>query len=62
MKNKEEEKEPEVKLGTKEIRHAYFKAWYESCKEIYNKERKKRRKERKRKGNNHAERDRAKRF
>ena len=35
------------KLGAKEIRSAYFKNWYESCKDIYNKERRKKRKENK---------------
>jgi len=62
MKKIEDEKEPEVKTGSQDIRRAYFKNWYESCKEIYNKERKKRRKELKRKGKNHAKRDDAKRF
>ena len=62
MKKIEDEKEPEVKTGARDIRRAYFKNWYESCKEIYNKERKKRRKELKRKGKNHAKRDDAKRF
>lgn len=39
-------KETEVeKIGAKKIRQAYFKNWYESCKDIYNKERKKKRKE-----------------
>ena len=37
--------EAELKTGTKEIRQAYFKNWYESCKDIYNKERRKKRKE-----------------
>ena len=37
--------EEELKEGTKEIRQAYFKSWYESCKDIYNKERRKKRKE-----------------
>lgn len=35
------------KIGTKEIRQAYFKNWYESCKDIYNKERRKKRREKK---------------
>ena len=39
--------EPELKTGTKEVRQAYFKAWYESCKDIYNKERRRKRKEKK---------------
>jgi len=39
--------EAEAKQGAKEIRQAYFKNWYESCKDIYNKERKKKRKEKK---------------
>ena len=37
----------EEKIGAKEIRQAYFKSWYESCKDIYNK---KRRTDRKNKG------------
>ena len=45
MMLEDEEKEP--KLGAKEIRSAYFKNWYESCKDIYNKERRKKRKEKK---------------
>lgn len=40
----------EDKLGAKEIRQAYFKNWYESCKDIYNKERRRKRKERKKVG------------
>ena len=39
--------EDELKTGTKEIRQAYFKNWYESCKDIYNKERRKKRREKK---------------
>jgi len=35
----------EIKAGAREIRQAYFKNWYESCKDIYNKERRKKRKE-----------------
>ena len=42
--------EEELKEGTLEIRRAYFKKWYDSCKDIYNKERKRKRKEKKRKG------------
>jgi hypothetical protein len=38
------------KLGAKEIRRAYFKNWYESCSETYNKERRKKRKVKKRAG------------
>lgn len=45
--------ETELKDGTKEIRQAYFKNWYESCKDIYNKERRKKRKE-KRLGKNNG--------
>ena len=45
--------ETEFKQGSKEIRQAYFKNWYESCKDIYNKERRKKRKE-KRIGNNNG--------
>lgn len=41
----------ELKIGTKEIRRAYFSAWYESCKDIYNKERRKKRKAGKNNGN-----------
>ena len=26
-------------IGAKEIRSAYFKAWYDSCRDIYNKKR-----------------------
>lgn len=37
--------ETEPKIGAKEIRQAYFANWYESCKDIYNKERRKKRKE-----------------
>lgn len=37
------------KVGSKEIRSAYFKNWYESCKDIYNKERRKKRKEKRKK-------------
>ena len=37
--------EVDLKQGAKEIRQAYFKNWYESCKDIYNKERRKKRKE-----------------
>ena len=39
------------KLGAKEIRSAYFKNWYESCKDIYNKERRKKRKKKAGKNN-----------
>ena len=39
--------EEELKTGAKEIRQAYFKNWYESCKDIYNKERRKKRREKK---------------
>ena len=42
--------EAELKTGTTEIRQAYFKNWYESCKDIYNKERRRKRK----KGNNNG--------
>ena len=42
--------EAELKDGTREIRKAYFKNWYESCKEVYNKERKKKRIEKKKAG------------
>jgi hypothetical protein len=45
----------DLKIGTKEIRQAYFKNWYESCKDIYNKERRKKRKENKRRGKNNDE-------
>ena len=38
------------KIGAKEIRQAYFKNWYESCKDIYNKERRRKRKEKKKGG------------
>jgi hypothetical protein len=41
--------EPKDKLGSKEIRSAYFKNWYDSCKDIYNKERRKKRKEKRKK-------------
>ena len=44
--------EASPKLGAKEIRSAYFKNWYESCKDIYNKERRKKRKEKKKLGLN----------
>jgi hypothetical protein len=54
--------EAELKEGSKAIRSAYFKNWYESCKDIYNKERRKKRKEKKRIGKNHAERDTVKGF
>lgn len=37
--------EEELTEETKKIRRAYFTNWYESCKEIYNKERRKKRKE-----------------
>ena len=40
----------ELKTGTKEIRQAYFKQWYDSCKDIYNKERRRKRKEKKKEG------------
>ena len=43
---------PKEKVGAKEIRSAYFKSWYESCKDIYNKERRNKRKEEKRKRRN----------
>jgi len=46
--------EKELKLGAKEIRQAYFSNWYESCKDIYNKERRKKRKEKKREGKNNG--------
>jgi len=46
--------ETELKTGAKEIRSAYFKAWYESCKDIYNKERRKKRKEKKKAGRNNG--------
>lgn len=36
--------ETELKEGTAEIRKAYFKSWYDSCKDIYNKERRRKRK------------------
>ena len=42
--------ETEPKIGAKEIRQAYFRNWYESCKDIYNKERRRKRKERKKEG------------
>ena len=45
--------EPKDKIGAKEIRGAYFKNWYDSCTDIYNKERRKKRKE-KRKGKNNG--------
>lgn len=32
-----------MKIGEEEIRKAYFKMWYESCKEVYNKKRKEKR-------------------
>jgi hypothetical protein len=48
MENKEEV------IGAKEIRSAYFKAWYDSCKDIYNKERRRKRKEKRNKGKNNA--------
>jgi len=41
--------ETEPKTGAKEIRQAYFKSWYDSCKDIYNKERRKKRKEKRKK-------------
>ena len=43
----------ELKMGTKEIRRAYFKDWYSACKDVYNKERRRKRKERRKedKGN-----------
>lgn len=44
----------ELKTGTKEIRKAYFKAWYESCSDLYNKERRRKRKEKKRVGKNNG--------
>ena len=37
--------EAEPKMGAKEIRSAYFKNWYASCSDIYNKARRKKRKE-----------------
>ena len=40
----------ELKEGTNLIRRAYFKSWYESCSEIYNRERRKKRKEKKKEG------------
>ena len=39
----------EEKVGAAEIRKAYFHNWYESCKDIYNKERRKKRKEKRKK-------------
>ena len=39
--------EGELKKGTEDIRRAYFKNWYTSCKDIYNKERRRKRKENK---------------
>ena len=42
---KQHQSEAELKEGTVDIRKAYFKSWYESCKDIYNKERRKKRKE-----------------
>ena len=36
-----------LKVGTKEIRNAYFKQWYAACKDIYNKDRRKKRREKK---------------
>ena len=42
--------ESESKTGAKEIRSAYFKNWYKSCKDIYNKERRKKRQENKKGG------------
>ena len=42
--------ETELKEGTDEIRRAYFRSWYESCKDIYNKERRRKRKEKKKAG------------
>ena len=40
----------EEKVGSKEIRQAYFKNWYDSCRDVYNKERRKKRKEKKKAG------------
>lgn len=42
--------ENDLKKGEKEIRRAYFKSWYESCKDIYNKERRKKRRVKKKTG------------
>ena len=42
--------ETELKTGTDLIRKAYFKSWYDSCKDIYNKERRQKRKDKKRIG------------
>ena len=43
----------ELKAGAKEIRRAYFNDWYNACKDVYNKERRRKRKERRKedKGN-----------
>ena len=41
--------EEDSKTGAKEIRQAYFKNWYESCKDVYNKERRRKRKEKRQK-------------
>lgn len=43
--------ETELKTGTIEIRRAYFKNWYDSCKDIYNKKRRKKLKDKKKAGN-----------
>ena len=47
-------KESPPKIGAEAIRSAYFKNWYESCKDIYNKERRRKRKENKKKGKNNG--------
>lgn len=44
----------ELKEGTKKIRRAYFNNWYESCKEIYNKERRRKRREANKAGKNNG--------
>lgn len=44
----------EDKEGAKEIRRAYFRQWYNSCRDIYNKERRKKRKENRRKVKNNG--------
>ena len=47
---KQKPSDSELKESTVDIRKAYFKNWYESCKDIYNKERRRKRK----KGNNNG--------
>lgn len=49
--------EENLKTGTREIRSAYFKQWYESCKDVYNKERRRKRKEKRKAGKNNGERN-----